>query len=121
MHRQRGWRPGDGDKGLAEEHKSLPTRARTVSRRWPTDALGKGSPGPAGRDGGQAAGTRSPGRWKLDGREKWHEWVLVARPTRQNKAPKVKNGVIGLFGSGKLVATCKDQIGWDSNLLNLPN
>jgi hypothetical protein len=69
--RQRGWGPGDRDKGLAEEHKSLPTRASRWCRGGgQADASGKGSLGPASGDGGQATGTRSWGRRKLDGREK---------------------------------------------------
>jgi hypothetical protein len=48
------------------------------------DELGKGSPGPAGGDGGQATGTRSP---EVE-EKKWREWVLAARPTRQNKTRK---------------------------------
>jgi hypothetical protein len=46
--------------------------------------LGKGSPRPGNND-------EILGRRKLDGTEKkWCEWVVAARPTRQNKVMKQK-------------------------------
>jgi hypothetical protein len=55
--------------------------------------------------------------WNLARREKNGASGLWAQGQRVKKAPK--KDASGLFGSGKLVATCTDQIGWDSNLVNL--
>jgi hypothetical protein len=59
---------------------------------------------PEARQQGQDPGAAETG-WE---RKKWREWVVVARPTRQNKLIKQKNSATSLFGSGKLVATCRD-------------
>jgi hypothetical protein len=32
---------------------------------------------------------------------------------------EIKNGANGLFESEKVLATCRDQISWDNNLINL--
>jgi hypothetical protein len=72
---------------------------------------GKGRPSTGdGDEGLEAAGTRLK-------RLKWREWVVGGYGNAQNK----KNGATGLFGSRKTLATCRDQIGWDSNLVNLPS
>jgi hypothetical protein len=70
----------------------------------------------------EAAGTRAWRRRRRGPRGGGDE-IEMARVGRGRlwQRAKQKNGAIGLFGSRKTLATCRDQIGWDSNLVNLPS
>jgi hypothetical protein len=58
---------------------------------------------------GQATGTRSwgGGNW-MGEREKMARVGCGGEANAPEQADKTKNGATGLFGSGKLVATCRD-------------
>jgi hypothetical protein len=100
------WRMGRGGQTPATEGRGGQAPA-TEMRAWRRRGRG---PGGGGDKGLEAAGTRLK-------RLKWREWVVDGYGNAQNK----KNGTTGLFGSRKTLATCRDQIGWDSNLVNLPS